>query len=406
MTSTSRRLCVLGLAAAAGVTAVAGCTSAPTPAPSVSAPGSASPESTAGSPSPSASVASCTDQVYAALSPEQRVGQLVMVALQAGSPSASLQPIIEGSHVGNMLYLGGWTTGKADVTATSGLLQKMATATATGGIGLLVAADQEGGIVQQLKGDYTTIPSALTQGTWPREQLVSSARSWGTELKAAGVNVDLAPVADTVPAELGKGNGPVGRWGRQFGSSPQVVSAGATAFVEGMSAAGVQTSVKHFPGIGRIQGNTDHVTTGLDDAVMTADDAYLQPFVDSWKAGSGLVMMSSATYPQLDPANPAMFSPAIVDGLLRQKLGFGGVVITDDINAASVKAVPVADRATRFVGAGGDILLTGDTPSAPQLVGALLSTSGADPTFAAKVETSVKRVLTLKSSMGLVPGCG
>ena len=138
---------------------------------------------------------------------------------------------------------------------------------------------------------------------------------------------------------------------------------------------------------------------------MTATDAYLQPFVDGWTAGAGLVMMSSARYPQLDADNPAMFSPAIIDGMLRQQLGFRGVVITDDINAEAVKAVPLADRATRFLGSGGDILLTGNTPTAPQIVAAISSTALSDPTFGAKVETSVKRVLTLKASMGLVPGC-
>jgi beta-N-acetylhexosaminidase len=116
-------------------------------------------------------------------------------------------------------------------------------------------------------------------------------------------------------------------------------------------------------------------------------------------------MVSSATYSQLDPSNQAMFSPVIIDSLLREKLGFTGVVITDDINAAAVKPVPVADRATRFISAGGDILLTGDTASGPTLVSALTSAAAGDPAFAAKVETSVKRVLTLKASMGLVPGC-
>lgn len=401
----SPRLRLLALTTAVSVGALAACSEG-TPGARSTASGTpaAAPSTSSSTPTPSAS-GSCVDSTYAALSPEQRAGQLVMVALQAGSPSASLKPLIEGAHVGNMLYLGGWKSGKADITATSALLQKMVGPQSTGGVGLLVAADQEGGVVQQLKGDFTTIPSALVQGTWEQEKLRESAKAWGTELTAAGINLDLAPVADTVPAELGKGNGPVGRWDRQFGSTPEVVTRGVVGFTRGMKDAGVQTSLKHFPGIGRIKGNTDHVTTGLDDPVMTADDPYLQTFVAGWEAGAGLVMMSSATYPLIDPANPAMFSPAILDGLLREQLGFRGVVITDDINAASVKAVPVAERATRFIGAGGDILLTGDTPSGPALVAAITSTASADPAFAAKVEASVKRVLTLKTSMGLLPGC-
>ncbi|HQH08159.1 MAG TPA: glycoside hydrolase family 3 N-terminal domain-containing protein [Phycicoccus sp.] len=348
---------------------------------------------------------SCVDTTYAALTPEQRRGQLVMIALQAGAPSASLKPLTSGSHIGNVIYLGGWQSGTADISATSKLLQAQATQEATGGVQMLLAADQEGGQVQQFKNGFTRIPSALTQSGWAPEEITRQATEWGKELKAVGVNLDLAPVTDTVPAELGRGNGPIGQWDRQYGYDPATVARGANAFIAGMSAAGVQTSVKHFPGIGRIQGNTDYVATGLDDTVMTVDDPYLQPFVDGWQAGAGLVMMSSATYPNVDAVNPAMFSPAIMTDLLRGRLGFQGVVITDDINAVSVRNLPVADRATRFIDAGGDILLTGDTPSAPALVAALQAKADADPAFAAKVEASVKRVLTLKASMGLIPGC-
>lgn len=328
-----------------------------------------------------------------------------MVALTAGSPAASLQPVTSGAHVGNVIYLGGWQSGPTDLTATSALLQKQASADATGGVGMLVAADQEGGQVQQFKAGFTRMPSALTQGSWSPEELTRQATTWGQELKNVGVNLNLSPVTDTVPAELGKGNGPIGQWDRQFSSDPASVSRSASAFIAGMAAAGVQTSVKHFPGIGRITGNTDYTTAGLEDTVMTADDPHLQPFVDGWKAGAGLVMMSSATYPNVDAANPAMFSPAIINDLLRGRLGFSGVVITDDINAASVKGIPVADRATRFIGAGGDILLTGDTASAPALVEALRAKGEADPDFGSKVEASVKRVLALKQSMGLIPTC-
>jgi len=402
----------------AGALALAACSATPTakPNPTPAPPlGSATPSrvavatpvaSASASPSPSPSP-TCVEQTYAALTPDQRLGQLVMVALGKGAPAASLRPTTEGSHVGNVVYLGGWSSGIQDVTATSALLQKQATPAATGGVGMLIAADQEGGKVQQLKGDFTTMPSAVTQGTWSAETLQKRAGEWSTQLKGAGVNVNFAPVADTVPEELGTGNGPIGRWQRQFGATPAAVSTSVTAFVRGTTGAKVVATVKHFPGIGRIRGNTDYVTSGLDDTVMTVDDPYLQPFVDGWHAGGPMVMVmvSSATYPKVDPDNPAMFSPAIVDGLLRSKLGFTGVAITDDIDAASVKAVPVADRATRFVGAGGDILLTGDTPSAPALVDALRTASAGDAGFAKRVETSVKRVLTLKQAMGLLPSC-
>jgi beta-N-acetylhexosaminidase len=328
-----------------------------------------------------------------------------MAAINAGSSAASMTGPIQDQHVGNVLYLGGWRTGPTDVRATSGLLQKLATKEATGGIPLLVAADQEGGVVQQLKDGFTTIPSARTQATWDPAEITRQATLWGGELKAAGVNLDLAPVADTVPAALGRGNGPVGRWGREYGNDPQAVTRGSVAFLKGMAAAGVGTSIKHFPGIGRIRGNTDHTTQGLTDSAMTRTDPYLAPFAAGIAAGASTVMVSSATYPKIDPDRPAMFSPTIIDGMLRTDLGWQGVVITDDVNAASVRSVPVAERATRFVAAGGDIVLTGDTPSAGTLVRAIANRAASDSAFAAQVEASVHRVLSLKQHLGLL-ACG
>lgn len=329
-----------------------------------------------------------------------------MVALQAGSPGASLSSVVQAQHIGGVVYLGGWKSGSADVTATSRILQGMATQEATGGIPLLLAADQEGGAVQQLQGPgFTRLPAAVEQAAQGPEAVRRYAATTGAELKAAGVLVDLAPVADTVPADLGKGNGPIGQWGRQFGSDPATVAASSDAFVAGLQSAGVAATLKHFPGIGRVQGNTDYTEQGIVDATMTADDPYLQPFRSGIEAGAQLVMLSSVFYPNIDPENPAMFSPAIIDVLLRQNLAFAGVAITDDVNAVAVRSVPVGERATRFVAAGGDIVLTGDTSSAPTLTGAIRDKAAADPAFAAKVDASLGRILELKSELGLLR-CG
>ncbi len=326
-----------------------------------------------------------------------------MVSLSAGSPGAALGPAVQGAHVGNALYLGGWRSGHADVTATSQILQGLATPDATGGIPLLLAADQEGGAVQQLKGTgFTTIPSALDQATQGPASVTALATQVGSELASAGVNVDLAPVADTVPAELGKANEPIGQWGRQYGFDPASAAAGSDAFVQGLQAAGVAATLKHFPGIGRIQGNTDLTAQGIVDPVMTADDPYLEPFRSGIAQGAQLVMLSSAVYPNLDPDNPAMFSAAIVNGLLRTDLGFTGVAITDDINAVAVQGIPVTDRATRFIAAGGDIVLTGDTSSAGALVAAIRDRVAADTAFANAVAVSTQRVLALKQELGLI----
>ena len=313
---------------------------------------------------------------------------------------ATMGDRVTRGDIGGIIYLGGWSGGTA-VKAAADRLQ--AAATVGNGIRLLVAADQEGGQVQQLTGaGFSVIPSATEQGTWTPDALTGAATTWAQELAAVGVNIDLAPVADTVPTSIGTTNGPIGKWHREFGATPEVVAPRVAAFVTGMHAGGIAATVKHFPGIGRITGNTDSSASGITDSTATVDDPFLKPFAAGVEAGADVVMVSSARYPGLDPDNQAVFSTAIVTDLLRTKLGFGVVVVTDDVGAAAaVAAVPVADRATRFVGAGGDIVLTAVAADVTPMVAAIADRAAADPEFAARVDAAVTRVLTLKTDRGL-----
>ena len=352
---------------------------------------------------------SCAERLAAGLTPAQRVGQLLMVGLQPSGSSAALAEQVARDHLGGVIYLGGWQ-GAGTVERVARRLQR-ATQTrqgATGGVGLLIAADQEGGSVQQLKGaGFTRIPSARTQATLGAATLRQRAQSWSLELANAGVNVNLAPVADTVPTSLGAGNAPIGYYRRDF--VPGEAKANAryvTAFVRGSLEADVAPTVKHFPGLGRVTGNTDLTSSGTTDRVATKDDPYLQPFAAGIKAGAPLVMVSSARYPRLDAANQAMFSKAVVTDLLRTRMGFGGVVITDDVGAAAaVASVPVRERATRFIAAGGDIVLTADATQAPAMRAGITARMKASPAFARQVDASVVRVLELKTRLGLA-SCG
>ena len=337
------------------------------------------------------------------LTPEQRLGQLMMVGFDTNASLGSLDDLVASSHVGNVIYLGGWD-GADKVTRTSDHLQGLVSGKSTGDVGLLIAADQEGGEVHQLRGEgFTRPPSAKEQARMSSAALTKAATGWARELAAAGVNVNLAPVTDTVPADIGRANEPIGRWGRQYGSDPTTVERASTAFLKGMLAGGVEGTVKHFPGLGRIRNNTDFSSTGITDDVTDADDPFLQPFVSGVKAGAGLVMVGSARYSKLDPKVPAMFSAPIVTDLLRGDLGYEGVVITDDVNAKAVQATPAAQRAVKVVDAGGDIVLTGDASVAPSMIKALAAKAADDPAFADKVQASVQRVVTLKERMGLLP---
>ncbi|GMA20522.1 hypothetical protein GCM10025862_25430 [Arsenicicoccus piscis] len=179
------------------------------------------------------------------MSPAERAGQLLMVAEPAGGSGGALDAAIRNQHVGNVFFLGGWT-GRAQVSATAKRLAAAA-GPSTGEVGLLVAADQEGGAVQQLKGEgFTRIPSARVQANGSPAAVTQTFRTVGAELKATGVNVDLAPVADAVPASLGKANKPIGYWGREYASTPAQAAPFVAAATRGLRSAGVAATVKHF----------------------------------------------------------------------------------------------------------------------------------------------------------------
>ncbi len=174
------------------------------------------------------------------------------------------------------------------------------------------------------------------------------------------------------------------------------------AAVGSLQGAGVSATLKHFPGLGRVTGNTDLTATGTTDTVTTADDADLAPFRAGVEVGADLVMVSSALYPKIDPDHRAAFSRAVVTGVLRERLGFRGVVITDDVGAAkAVAAVPVGDRAAQFISAGGDIVLTALPSTVPAMAGAVVARAATDPAFASQVDAAVRRVLDLKVRHGL-----
>jgi beta-N-acetylhexosaminidase len=225
---------------------------------------------------------------------------------------------------------------------------------------------------------------------------------WAAELVAAGVNLDLAPVADTVPAGREGSNPPIGVHGRQFGSDPADVAPRVSAVSAALRAHGVLPTVKHFPGLGRVRVNTD-TGRGAVDRTADAGDPHLAPFAAGVRAGAGAVMVSSATYPRLDRRRPAVFSPAVIHDLLRTRLGWNGLVVSDDVAIAeAVRHVPLWRRAVDFVAVGGDLVLTLRSEYAGPMVAALVLRAERDADFRARVAESAGRVLQGKRSVGLL----
>ncbi len=221
----------------------------------------------------------------------------------------------------------------------------------------LVCVDQEGGRVQRFREGYSALPPLETFGrdyARDREGALARARehAWlmASEIRATGVDLSFAPVVD-----LGRGNLAVGD--RAFSDDPQVVAAFTRAYVEGMHEAGMAATLKHFPGHGSVLEDT-HFDDAVDDRpleTIRAED--LVPFAAGIDAGADAVMLAHVVYPQVAP-EPAGYSSRWINGILRQEMGFRGVVFSDDIGMAAAHGVGgIKARVDAHLDAGCDVVL-------------------------------------------------
>jgi beta-N-acetylhexosaminidase len=349
---------------------------------------------------------SCARRVLDSLTLAQRVGQLFSLGLAGDRLGPATLRAIRRHHVGSVWFVQTTTAGVQAVRAVADAVQAQATQEATGGVRFSVAANQEGGQVQALQGTgFSRIPSALEQGALPPVTLREDAATWGRELAAAGVNLNFAPVMDVVPPGTDQENQPIGALRRAFGHDPETTGSHGAAFIRGMRAAGVATTVKHFPGLGRVRGNTDFAAQ-VTDTVTTQDDPYLRSFRRAIRARVPFVMVALATYTKIDPGHLAVFSPVVMRSMLRDQLHFRGVIMSDDLGSAvAVADIPPEERAVDFIQAGGDMIVAKTAGPAGEMADALVARAGADAAFRRLVDEAALRVLDAKQASGLLP-CG
>jgi beta-N-acetylhexosaminidase len=328
----------------------------------------------------------------------EQVAQLFLVGVPLDDLDAGRSVVRSG--VGGIFLSGRSEAPAEDLAATTAEWQALAP-----GPALWIAADQEGGSVQTLTGPgFQRLPSALAQGELPTDRLATLAGDLGDALRGAGVNLNLAPVVDVVPAGTEGDNAPIGSYDRQYGSTPADVTEAAGTVVEELADAGVTATLKHFPGLGRVQGNTDS-TAGVTDPVTHAGDDQVAAFGTLARSpAQPFVMASSATYPRIDPRNQAMFSRAVLTDVLRERLGFDGVILSDDVGSAeAVQDVPPGERAVRFLKAGGTMVLTVRPADVPEMIDEVTGGARHDAGFAATVDAAVRTALLAKARAGLLP---
>lgn len=320
------------------------------------------------------------------------VGQRVVVAMRGTSPSPGILARIRGGEVGGIILFGANIEGRAQLARSVAAMQRAARS--AGRPPLLIATDQEGGEIRRLPWAGPS-PSTTDLGGLGPARIQAEALAAGRQLRAVGVNVDLAPVAD-VPAT----GSFMALERRTFATSADDVAIAATAFARGLAGARVAAAVKHFPGIGRATRNTDRAAVSLPATAAALGRTDILPFRRAIAAGTPMVMISNAAYPALD-AKPAPWSPKI-QALLRNELGFKGVTITDALDgAAATRGRTVAAVASLAAQAGIDLLLlTGTEASSAAAYERVVRTAEQGRIPVAALRASYVRILTLKRDYG------
>ena len=323
----------------------------------------------------------------------QELGQRLLVGVPGPTPDAPLLRAIRHGEVGGSVLYAYNTVSPPQLRALARQLH--AAARACGRPHFLVVVDQEGGQVRRLRwAPPRRSPPAI--GRAGDGAARTEGRATGRALRAAGVDVDLAPVTD-VPRTR---RAVIAREGRQLGFDASTVGARAGAFADGLRAGGVRGALKHFPGLGAALHDTDVHPQVLPASRSTRTGA-LHAFVRALAGGgSPLVMLAWARYPSLDARHLAGASPAIV-GLLRRRLGFGGVIVTDALVTRSVRAVTTPERmAVASARAGADLLDTGEnTPGWRPTLAALERAARAGTLRRADLARSYARVVALKRAL-------
>jgi beta-N-acetylhexosaminidase len=308
--------------------------------------------------------------------------ETVMGTLTAPPNRRFLTRIRNGKMGGVVLLGNGWLTRHTAETVTAELQQ----AACTRGEPLLIAVDQEGGMVRRLAwAPPTEAPAYMSSPSVAHTQAAGAAAA----LHSVGIDIDFAPVVDT-PGATGNFLG-----SRAFSHSRTWNAQMAHAFVGGLQANGIAATAKHFPGLGLAGGNTDNGRIVIRVAAWKLREGLL-PFRSAVRAGVKLVMVSTAVYPKLDGSKrPAAFSSTIINGLLRNQLGFTGVTVTDSLTSPAADRIP--HTATRAMLAGSDMLIFGAESASERGYSTLLADQTGSLRLEGRLAQAAMRIRALKA---------
>ncbi|HUD35274.1 MAG TPA: glycoside hydrolase family 3 N-terminal domain-containing protein [Streptosporangiaceae bacterium] len=354
-----------------------------------------------GATSPSASGLRTAETLLPKLTNKQLAGQRVIYSYTGLTPPAQLITLIKQGDVAGVIFFSNNISSLSQITAVAKQLQQAAMAPSDPvHLPLLLMTDQEGGQVRRLPGPPYLSEKQIGQSAHPWATATAEGKAAGQLLHSVGLNVNLSPVLD-VYRQAGNF---IDEFGRSFSNNAAKVAKLGTLFATAEQGQGIAATAKHFPGLGAAATNQDTdmrpVTLNIPlSAIRSIDE---KPYKSVIPAGVKLVMVSWAIYPALDAKYPAGLSSVIVQGELRQRLGFGGVTITDALEAGALNPFgSIAHRSTLAARAGMDLLLCaeGQPSEGVSAMNSLSYDYGHKSLNQSAFKAAVERILALRASL-------
>lgn len=354
------------------------------------------------------SLAQRIDAYIAHLTPAQQLGQLMMLAVYTNAYSSALNQPLQQWDIANAIVYNQYNGGPLQPTSLSGFTQLVHDVQSHANQPLIIATDEEGGLVDRLAPYYGASPSpqSLT-ATGNPQRAYAQAQLDAQRLRASGINTDFAPLADIYQG------GAVDQ-SRMFGTTPNQVVTYAGAFLDGLQQHGIEGTLKHWPGLGAASANPDFGLTTVTHTQAQLNAIDFASFRALLPHAPGMIMVTHVLVPAYDSHLPASLSPILIDGVLRGQLGYQGVVVTDAMDAQGLiqfmahqgysnPAQGIAEASVEAILAGNDIVecpIEQDRLAA--VVAALTSAVQSGRISAARLHQSLVRIITLKVHMGLI----
>lgn len=320
-----------------------------------------------------------------------KVGQLFVVSFRGLAPDSAFVSLMEQRGFGGVILFSRNCQAPEQVRTLVGTLRHASR------YPLLVCTDQEGGQVIRIRAGVRTFPSEATYGRLgSMEQVQRDAGITAHDLRALGVNMNLAPVLDV----LGSAQSPIGD--RSFGSDPHLAARLGVAAIRGYQQEGMAATAKHFVGLGHSLVDSHHALPTVDQSPAQLEKSDLIPFRAAIGAGVSTILVAHVALPAIDPSRrPASLSHPVIHGLLRSRLGFRGVVMTDSLVMGALPQGGGAAAAEEALKAGADLLLLGanyDLPSAlfEDAVERIVSAVRAGRISEHRLDRSLARIFALK----------